>query len=104
MYRNYEHIGETLLWNGICNYTFWLSLKACKNELTFFLLSCYRGHSSEANGLQVASASPRALEGTMMVAHTDSEFNNNHALIVNNNNEASPEELALLAKLEEANR
>jgi len=39
----------------------------------------------------------------MMVVHSDSEFNNNHALILNNN-EASPEELALLAKLEEANR
>ncbi|KAG8288351.1 EVI5-like protein [Homalodisca vitripennis] len=67
---------------------------------------CSRGHTSEANGLRVVSGSPQGSDCTMssvMVAHSDSEFNNNHALILNNN-EASPEELALLAKLEEANR
>lgn len=46
---------------------------------------------------------------SVMVAHSDhtNEYNNNnnhnHTLLLNNN-EASPEELALLAKLEEANR
>lgn len=63
------------------------------------MLGCCRGQSSDADGQQVTGA----LEGTMMVAHSDSEFNNNHTLVLNNN-AASPEELALLAKLEEANR
>lgn len=51
-------------------------------------------------------ASPRASDAAMnsvMVAHSDGEFNNNHGLILDNN-QISPEELALLAKLEEANR
>lgn len=80
--------------------------------IKLFQLFCYRGHCSGTNGLRVvASSCPRAgvqSECTMssvMVAHSEStnEYNNNHSLLLNNN-EASPEELALLAKLEEANR
>lgn len=80
------------------------------------IVFCFRGHCSGSNGLTVVTwPSPRAAiqsECTMssvMVAHSDhtNEYNNNnnhnHALLLNNN-EASPEELALLAKLEEANR
>uniref|UniRef100_A0A1B6EEN8 Rab-GAP TBC domain-containing protein n=1 Tax=Clastoptera arizonana TaxID=38151 RepID=A0A1B6EEN8_9HEMI len=42
---------------------------------------------------------------SIMVAHSTfpNEYNNNHTILLNNN-KASPEELALLAKLEEANR
>lgn len=67
---------------------------------------CCRGHGSESNGLEVVCASPRASDAAMssvMVAHSDGEFNNNHGLILDNN-QISAEELALLAKLEEANR
>ncbi|RZF32375.1 hypothetical protein LSTR_LSTR001839 [Laodelphax striatellus] len=44
---------------------------------------------------------------SVMVANDTNEFNNNNnntTTLIINNNEASPEELALLAKLEEANR
>lgn len=76
---------------------------------------CFRGHCSSSNGLTVVTwPSPRAAiqsdctMSSVMVAHSDhsNEYNNNnhnHTLLLNNN-EASPEELALLAKLEEANR
>ncbi|XP_054290353.1 ecotropic viral integration site 5 ortholog-like isoform X3 [Macrosteles quadrilineatus] len=62
-----------------------------------------RGHS-EGDGLEAVSVSGQC-DGTMssvMVAQSGPEYNNNLTLV--NANDASPEELALLAKLEEANR